>query len=80
MTSARAACARGVPSSVGSLSARLRSPLIRRGGGGVARWVGTFMVARASRSPLKTSRPVTYEAASVAPPQETYPRKQEGSP
>jgi hypothetical protein len=30
----------------GFLSVRLRSPLIRRGGGGVVRWVGTLMVAR----------------------------------
>src|SRR5438874_135413 len=34
------------PSLVGFLPARLRCPLIRRGGGGVVRWEGTFMVAR----------------------------------
>src|SRR5207248_417902 len=41
-------------SQVGFLSARLRSPPIRRGGGGVARWVGTFMVARV-QFPLRPS-------------------------
>src|SRR5947209_4557678 len=40
----------------GFVSIPLRSPLIRRGGGGVARWVGT-LGSPSSSSPLKPSRP-----------------------
>jgi hypothetical protein len=47
-------------SRIGFSSARLRSPLIRRGGGGVVRWVGTLAspirTNRSERTPLHTSR------------------------